>query len=216
MGKVTTPTDRQARRHNPLADDILATGRLTNKAPKQKKGKKNEGDEETFVNANQSRNILRLGRELADEDEASKPVAQKPTVDLFGIESRYGMEAPDEENKFDDEEAWGDEEEEIEEVEVDPEDLEMYRKFMPESGEEPADMLNAAGWGSKEGDDAMGGGGTNLTELILEKIAAHEEAQARKEAGLPIDDYELPPKVVEAYTKSVPLTLTLARVAVHC
>ncbi|KAH7353767.1 bystin [Plectosphaerella cucumerina] len=201
MGKATTPTDRQARRHNPLADDILSTGPLKNKAPKRKKGKKDEDDEETYVDANQSRNILRLGRELADEDAAARPAAPKPTVDLFGIESRYGAEAPDDDARFEDDEAWGDDDEVVEEVEVDPEDLEMYRRFMPEA-DEPADMLNAAGWGSKDADDGMGGGSTNLTELILEKIAAHEASSARQAAGAPVDEaYELPPKVVEAYTK---------------
>ncbi|KAM0328224.1 hypothetical protein ACHAQA_005633 [Verticillium albo-atrum] len=200
MGKAAPTAERQARRHNPLQDDILATGILKNKAPKVKKGKKTHEDDENFVDARQSQNILRLGRELAEEDEAPKSAA-KPAVDLFSIESRYGVEAPDEERRFDDDEAWGDDDEVVEEIELDPEDLEMYRKFMPDAGEEPSDMLKEAGWDTKGGDDEMGGGGTNLTELILEKIAAHEAAEARREAGLPVDDYELPAKVVEAYSK---------------
>ncbi|CRK22005.1 hypothetical protein BN1708_017907, partial [Verticillium longisporum] len=129
MGKATPSTDRQARRHNPLQDDILATGILKNKAPKVKKGKKTKEDDENYVDNKQSQNILRLGRELAEEDEGPKPVA-KPTVDMFGIEARYGIEAPDEDRQYDDDEAWGDEDEVVEEIELDPEDLEMYRKFM--------------------------------------------------------------------------------------
>lgn len=202
MGKAITPTDRQARRHNPLQDDILATGPLRNKA-KKKRGKKDDDESgEHYVDASQSRNILRLGRELADEDDAQKPAAQ-PKVNLFAIESRYGAEALDDDRQYDDEEAWGDEEEEVEEIELDPEDLETYRKFFPDSEDEPAAMLRDAGWGSKGGqdEDMGGGGGTNLTELILEKIAEHEAAEARREAGLPEENYELPPKVIEAYSK---------------
>ncbi|WQF80261.1 Putative bystin [Colletotrichum destructivum] len=207
MGKATTPTDRQSRRHNPLQDDILATGPLKNKAPKKKKGKTTDDDDdngEGFVDATRSRTILRLGRELADEDGTAKPeVAAKPTVDLFGIESRYGVDVGGEEQAYEDEEAWGEEDEIVEEVEIDPEDLETYRKFLPESEDDPAAMLNQHGWGSKGPDDEMAGGGTNLTELILEKIAAHEAAEARKAAGVPVidEDYQLPPKVIEVYTK---------------
>lgn len=208
MGKATTPTDRQSRRHNPLQDDILATGPLKNKAPKRKKGKNSDEEDngEGFVDATRSRTILKLGRELAEEDGSAKPqAAVKPTVDLFGIESRYGTDVGDEQ-AYDDEEAWGEEDEIVEEIEIDPEDLETYRKFLPEAEDDPAAMLNQHGWGSKGPDDEMAGGGTNLTELILEKIAAHEAAEARKAAGVPVRDeeYELPPKVVEVYTKYVP------------
>ncbi|KAL2754313.1 hypothetical protein ACRALDRAFT_1081400 [Sodiomyces alcalophilus JCM 7366] len=201
MGKAATPTDRQARRHNPLQDDILATGPLRNKTKKKRGKKDDEESGENYVDASQSRNILRLGRELADEDDAQKPAAQ-PKVDLFAIESRYGAEALDDDRQYDDEEAWGDEEEEVEEIELDPEDLETYRKFFPDAGDEPSAMLRDAGWGSKGQDEDMGGGGgTNLTELILEKIAEHEAAEARREAGVPDESYELPPKVIEAYSK---------------
>lgn len=205
MGKATTPTDRQSRRHNPLQDDILATGPLKSKVPKKKKGKDgDEGNGDHFVDATRSRTILRLGRELADEDAPAKPEASaKPGVDLFGIESRYGVDVGSDEQTYEEEEAWGEEDEVVEEIEIDPEDLETYRKFLPEAEEDPADMLNDAGWGSKGGDEDMAGGGTNLTELILEKIAAHEAAEARKAAGVPVDavDYQLPPKVVDVYTK---------------
>ena len=74
----------------------------------------------------------------------------------------------------------------------------MFNKFMPGDHEEdpifhPRDP-NAAGET------------TNLADLILEKIAAHEAAEARgmnaSSGPAPIDDdYELPPKVVEVYTQ---------------
>lgn len=49
------------------------------------------------------------------------------------------------------------------------------------------------------------GQGTNLAELILEKIAAHEAAQTGEPVihggGIPEDAIELPAKVVEVYSK---------------
>jgi hypothetical protein len=46
---------------------------------------------------------------------------------------------------------------------------------------------------------------TNLADLILEKIAAHEAAQGDEHAvlgpGAPEDAIEIPAKVVEVYTK---------------
>lgn len=53
------------------------------------------------------------------------------------------------------------------------------------------------------------GQGTNLADLILEKIAAHEAAQAENSViqvgGPPEDAIELPAKVVEVYSKYVSL-----------
>ncbi len=47
--------------------------------------------------------------------------------------------------------------------------------------------------------------GTNLADLILEQIAAHEAAQSAKPmihgGGAPEDAVEIPAKVVEVYTK---------------
>lgn len=44
---------------------------------------------------------------------------------------------------------------------------------------------------------------TNLADLILQKIAQHESRQERGDVAPPVDDYEIPPKVVEVYTKYV-------------
>lgn len=55
--------------------------------------------------------------------------------------------------------------------------------------------------------DAAGRQGTNLADIILEKIAAHEAAQAGKPkiqgGGLPEDAVELPAKAVEVFSKYV-------------
>ncbi|RSL63152.1 hypothetical protein CEP53_004538 [Fusarium sp. AF-6] len=196
MPKATTPTaSRQTRRHNPLEDDITATGILKNK-PSKRRSHGGDNEEENFVDDRASRTILRIGRELAEEENAGK-VISKPTVDAFGYDSRFDDEAEDE-NKVYDDEAWGDDDEVVEEIEVDPNDLDMYKKFMPD---EEDDLLKH-GWDRQPSGEEQGDS-INLADLILEKIAAHEAAQARRENNLgpPDDEYELPPKVVEVYTK---------------
>jgi essential nuclear protein 1 len=67
--------------------------------------------------------------------------------------------------------------------------------------DEEADDLLKHGWDQKPSGDEEHEEPVNLADLILEKIAAHEATEARKAAGVPDEDYELPPKVVEAYTK---------------
>ncbi|RDW77192.1 hypothetical protein BP6252_05245 [Coleophoma cylindrospora] len=199
MPKATTPTaGRPTRRHNPLEDEYNATTSL-----KQKSGKRKSRDEdagEKFVDSKSSRKILRIGQELADEDEAENQVAKPNTA--FDFESRF--EDEEEEEPFgDDAEAWGDEEEIVEEIELAPDDLEAFNKFFPSQ----EDSLLKQGWPGMGGDEEEEGPGTNLADLILEKIAAHEAAQAAKNGGSgaepgPIDeDYEIHPKVVEVYTK---------------
>jgi essential nuclear protein 1 len=99
-------------------------------------------------------------------------------------------------------EDWGDEDEIVEEIELDPEDLETYSKFFPAQ----EDPLLRQGWGG-EADDDEGGESTNLADLILEKIAAHEASQGGRgdaqfmNGAVPDEDFEMPPKVVEVYTK---------------
>ena len=86
----------------------------------------------------------------------------------------------------------------VEEVEIDPADLDMFNRFMP-TGEEPSLELRLH---SPQDKDQQG---TNLADLILEKIAAHEAAQSGERhvigGGLPEDAIEMPAKVVEVYTK---------------
>lgn len=197
MPKATTPVSpgRQARRHNPLEEDLTASGPLKTKPAKRKSRRQDEGDQ--FVDSKASRKILRIGQELADED-AEENQVQKPNT-AFDFESRFAGE--DEEEALEDAEAWGDEEE-VEEIELDPDDLETYSKFFP--AEE--DPLLRTGWGGVA-DEVDDGPGTNLADLILEKIAAHEAAAAANAGGAqkaagPIDeDFEIPPKVVEVFSK---------------
>lgn len=202
MPKATTPI-RGARRHNPLEDDLVATGILRTKNGKRKsRTTEDEEENENFVDAKASKNILRIGRELAEEEAAlGEQGPSKPAVDFFSYDSRFPDEEGDEKT-YEDEEEWGDDDDVVEEIEVDPDDLDTYRKFMPE---EQDDLLDH-GWDRKPSGESAGQGqgeGVNLADLILEKIAQHEAQQARKEMGaLPEeDDYELPPKVIDVYTK---------------
>ncbi|KAI1845755.1 hypothetical protein JX266_008120 [Neoarthrinium moseri] len=196
MPKATTPKAAGVRRHNPLEDDLVATGLLRNKAPKRK-SKDGDADEEHYVDAKASKQILQLGRELMEENDAAPP--RPPTEsNAFGFDSRFDQEGETEEPFGDDDAAWGEEEEEVEEIEVEPEDLEMYNKFLP-TDEDP---LLKHGWPGQEEQNAAAAGGMNLADIILAKIAAHETGQdASAEAGPVDENYELPPKVVEVYTK---------------
>jgi essential nuclear protein 1 len=197
MPKATTPVSaaRQARRHNPLEEDLTASGPLKTKSGKRKSRHQDEGEQ--FVDSKASRKILRIGQELADEDAKENQVPKSNTT--FDFESRFDDE--NEEEPFEDAEAWGDEEE-VEEIELAPDDLETFSKFFPTE----EDPLLRTGWGG-EAEEAEEGPGTTLADLILEKIAAHEAAQAANGGGVqnvpgPIDeDFEIPPKVVEVYSK---------------
>ena len=105
---------KSARRHNPLADDLVATGNLRVKSNKRKA--RAEENEDRFVDSRSSRKILKIGQDLIDEDQKeSAPIA--PPSAAFTFESRFN---PDTEagggNAPEDEDAWGDEEEEVEEV----------------------------------------------------------------------------------------------------
>ncbi|RDL31478.1 Uncharacterized protein BP5553_09687 [Venustampulla echinocandica] len=197
MPKATTPVSaaRQARRHNPLEQDLTATGPLKNRPEKRKSRHQEEGDQ--FVDSKASRKILRIGQELADEA-AQESGVQKPNA-AFDFDSRFEDE---EEETYEDAEAWGDDDEEVEEIELAPDDLATFSKFFPTQ----EDPLLRQGWGG-EAEDEEEGPGTNLADLILEKIAAHEAAQtgqggARNVPGPVDEDFEIPGKVVEVYSKT--------------
>lgn len=199
MPKATTP-NRGQNRHNPLADDYLVTAIPKNKAPKKKSSRKGE-DGEAYVDAKASEQILKLGRQLAEED---AQVTAPPESNAFGFESRFPQEQT-EPFGHDDEveaEAWGDEEEEVEELHIEPEDLETFNKFLG-ADEVPGlaghDFFSA---GASSQESFVPGGDRSLADIILSKIAAHEAGVQRAPAG-PVDDedLELPPKVIEVYTK---------------
>lgn len=207
MSRPAARAQKGERKHVALEDDILATGPLKQKAPKRKQRHENEFGDEKFVDAKASKKILRIGQELADEDEAAEAKGKAENVRnvAFEFEGVRDEESEEEEDeaKFD-EETWGDEEEIVEEVEMSPEDLATWRKFNPTMED---DLLTTGGaWGDGQAQESGMAGmseSTNLADLILEKIA---EAEAKKEGqfmtgAIEEEAFELPPKVIEVYTK---------------
>ncbi|KAK5660348.1 hypothetical protein OQA88_12889 [Cercophora sp. LCS_1] len=199
-----TAVSAQKRRHNPLENDLLATGVLKNKTGKSKR-EGPEKEEEHYVDAKASRSILAMSRNLIEEGEeenARKNPVQRPSAFDYDP-ARFGADSdPEDQDGMNDDEAWGDEEE-VEEIEVDADDLETFNKFLAPSMND--DPLLTHGWDGKRGDDeAEAGQGTNLADLILAKIAERESAMqggVQEEVNPVEEDYELPPKVVEVYTK---------------
>lgn len=209
---------RKARRHNPLSEDITSVGLLRPNSKKRKGSPENE--EDRYVDSRSTRKILKIGQDLVDEEqEQDRKSAPNPA---FALESRLGEESEqDEDVQFNSGEEWGDEDEdEVEEAvriqsiialhpffrakciglqEIDPTDLDMFNKFVP-ADQNP--LIQSVNHVDEEGDQ-----GTNLADLILEKIAAHEAAQAGEPViqggGPPEDAIELPAKVVEVYSKYV-------------
>ncbi|KAI0013114.1 Bystin-domain-containing protein [Xylariaceae sp. FL0662B] len=194
MPKATTPTSaRQVRRHNPLEDDLLATGPLRAKAPKRKS--KGEEDQENYVDSKASKKILKIGRELAAENDVA-PSRPPTESNAFGFDSR--IDQSDEDNETFEDEEWGDDDEVVEEIEIEPEDLDTFNKFLPTDD----DPLLTHGWGGRAPQEEQTSGTTNLADLILARIAEHEAGPGdAREMEAPDDDYELSPKIIEVYTK---------------
>lgn len=210
MPKATTPTAASGRRHNPLESDIVGGSGILRSGKSGKKTKsKPEKDEDHYVNSKQSATILQLGRELADEQDGANAAAQ-PQKSAFDVDSRFAPGEGEEDGEaYGDEDAWGDEEEdaEIDEAEIAPEDLAMFNKFLSADEEDP---LLKHGWdlkpGAGEESQPQQQGGTNLADLIMAKINAFESGGGDMEEMGGMDDYpeeDLPPKVVEVYAKYV-------------
>lgn len=200
-----TATSAHKRRHNPLEDDLLATGVLKTKTGKSKR-EGVEKEEEHYVDAKASRNILAMSRNLIEEDEeenARRNPVKRPSAFDYDP-ARFGADSdPEDQDGANDEEAWGDEDEVVEEIEVDADDLETFNRFLAPSMND--DPLLTHGWDGKgAGDEGEEGQSTNLADLILAKIAERESAMqggVQEEVNPVEEEYELPPKVVEVYTK---------------
>ncbi|KAF2269749.1 Bystin-domain-containing protein [Lojkania enalia] len=196
-----SPGPRDAQRHNPLTEDYAPSNPWKQKAPKRRKRSRDETKEESFVDSKASRKILDIGRDLAEEEERENQARRPPAANpAFDFEARLGEDnsVGEPTEQYDDDEAWGEEEEEVEELEIDPEDLATFNKFIPTDE-------NPIVWPGEEAQPS--GPGTDLAALILEKIAAHE-AQTQDSVqpdiqggGDPDDAIELPQKVVEVYSQ---------------
>lgn len=112
-----TSRSRSARRHAPLEEDLAATGPLRQRSKKRKARPADDGS--GYVDSRSSRKILKIGRDLVDEEQQEN-LAAAPNP-AFTFESRFGggsepNEEEEEEGQYDDE-AWGDEEDDmVEEV----------------------------------------------------------------------------------------------------
>ena len=112
-----TSRSRSARRHAPLEEDLVATGPLRHRSKKRKATPEDDGS--GYVDSRSSRKILKIGQDLADEEQ-QESVATAPNP-AFTFESRFAEtsepeEEDDDAGRYDDDEAWGDEEDVVEEV----------------------------------------------------------------------------------------------------
>ena len=107
-----TSRSRSARRHAPLEEDITATGPLRHRSKKRKATPEDDGS--GYVDSRSSRKILKIGQDLADEEQ-QESLAAAPNP-AFTFESRFGgangLEEEDDDGRHDDE-AWGDDEDEV-------------------------------------------------------------------------------------------------------
>ena len=104
---------RSARRHVPLEQDLVATGPLRARTKKRKA--RPEEDGAGYVDSRSSRKILKIGQDLEDEVQQEN-VAMAPNP-AFTFESRFGgISEPEEDDVRHDDEAWGDEDDTVEEV----------------------------------------------------------------------------------------------------
>ncbi|PSR79309.1 Bystin-domain-containing protein [Coniella lustricola] len=208
MPKATASTSRDGRRHNPLEADIVGGSGILRSGTSGKKIKsKTEKEDDHFVNSKQSAAILQLGRELAEEDEAGDAAAE-PQRSAFDIDSRFTAGEVEQNGDIDDEEEeWGDEEDEdveIDEADIAPEDLATFKKFLAADEEDP--LLKHNFWDSNPdaGQEQQQQGGTNLADLIMERIQEFEATGGQRQEMGGMDDFpeeDLPPKVIEVYAK---------------
>ncbi|KAI9781243.1 MAG: snoRNA-binding rRNA-processing protein [Peltula sp. TS41687] len=191
---ASVSSKNKAPRHNPLSEDIRATGPLRIKSRKQTSPEEHEKEE--YIDSKASRRILELGADLVGEEQEERDVGAPNSA--FTFESRFAeaVNSDDDEQQYDDE-AWGDEDEMDQELELDPDDLNTFHRFLP-----PSEDLPIAQGDDRARDEDQA---TNLADIILKKIAAHEAAQSSRPDvhanDRPEEGVELPPKVVEVYTK---------------
>lgn len=114
---MSSADSRQARRHNPLSEEYAPTEVLKQKAEKKRKGTRATNSDDNFVDSQASRQILKIGQDLIDEEELEQQKSRPNSAFEFGqrfshAESgRGGFGDVDDEEE--EEEEWGDEEEEI-------------------------------------------------------------------------------------------------------
>jgi essential nuclear protein 1 len=202
MPKAPKSPGAREQRHNPLAEEYAPSDPWKQKPAKRQKRTKDDQPQDKYVDSKSSRKILDIGRELEEEDERETRVQRPDGANpAFDFESRMGDDDAERDGSGhidDDDEAWGEDDDEVEEVEIDANDLAAWNKFIPTDE-------NPIVWPGEEAQPS--GPGTDLAALILEKIAAHEATDGAVKqpeilgGGAPEDAIELPAKVVEVYSK---------------
>ena len=211
MPKAPKSPALREQRHNPLAEEYAPSDPWKNKAPRRQKRNKsdNEDDEQKYVDSKSSRKILEIGRELEEEDarenKARRPQEANPAFDFESRMTGDDTAGQDLVQADEDDEAWGDDDDEVEEAEIDANDLAAWNKFIPTDD-------NPIVWPGEEAQPS--GPGTDLAALILEKIAAHEAGGQVQEPNIQgggdrEDAIELPAKVVEGTPHSLNRLITL-------
>lgn len=187
MGKISVNDTKEKQRHNPLYKDISnINGELRNKSrSKESKRSKANQEQEDYLDADESRRILRLAKEQQEEiekEENNESDNQNQSF-LQSFKSQLPESEEEEEEEGESEEGdYSDFEQEIydeEEVEVDEKDAEMFEKYF-QSGN---------GFG----------GLVNLADKIMAKI--QEKEIMKENGGKPAEGVNLPPKVIMAYEK---------------
>jgi hypothetical protein len=199
--RVSTSKDL---RHDPLEREYSWSESTRQKAPKKRKQRQdNDADADQVVDTRAAQKILRIGQDLADEDEQErKSKYVSGSNEGLRVDSRLQLEQEEEELEGQDEDTWEDEDNQDMEVEeTDPNDLDVFNKFNPPAFDDPI-LHNGLHMGLEPEETQT----RNLADIILAKIALHEAG----ESGEPLPDdmleeevAELPPKVQEVYTKFV-------------
>ena len=101
---------KSAKGRVPLADEIAATGPLRTKSAKRK-SLSGENDEEDFVDTKASRKILKISKDLIDEDTQASTKPTSATAHAF--EPRVDYEEDEFSGGDEDAEEWGDVDEEL-------------------------------------------------------------------------------------------------------
>ncbi|KAF2670133.1 Bystin-domain-containing protein [Microthyrium microscopicum] len=214
MPKAPRTSAVDTQRHNPLSEEYSVSSTLKHKSPKKRKQRHDdETDGNNVVDTKASRKILSLGQDLAAEaEEERRPKTAPSTNSAFSFDPRPAFDDDSEHDEapgqYEDEDNWMDEEEEVIEMDTDPQDLDIFNRFNPSTFDDP--ILRPE---QSEPDDPMlrpgdlepQGQTKNLADIILAKIAEHEAAAG----GAVFEDHPLdeqgpvvlPEKVVDAYTK---------------
>lgn len=186
----------------PLEQEILATGPLRERSKKRKSREFEEDGTQGYVDAKSSKRILAIGRQLAKEDD-ERSGDQVPSQS-FALDSRALLQPqsdsdsdngiyPQEETNWLDDEGNNASDSDLTQAE-----LAAFNRFIPPASHP---LLDDSG----DEDPPVEGSGTDLTTLILAKIAAHEAQQQQsggiRPEGVPSDAVELPAKAVEVYEK---------------